>query len=109
LIFNAGVENINSLGLNDILISLEFKENDAILEQYCLRDIILSIDQTQSRIITLQNHLIKASNTVDRSQNTKKSQKKKNLDSFLQNDAGWSHSVVSLVFFNKYTFADYII
>jgi hypothetical protein len=54
LICNAGVENMNnSVVLNDLLAWLESNDEDIILQQYSLRDVISSIDETQSRIINL--------------------------------------------------------
>jgi hypothetical protein len=43
----------NSVVLNDLLAWLESNDEDIILQQYSLRDIISSIDETQSRIINL--------------------------------------------------------
>ncbi|KAL6631080.1 hypothetical protein ACP70R_028420 [Stipagrostis hirtigluma subsp. patula] len=75
-----------SLCLNDSLFGS--KENDIVIEQYSLREILLSIDGIQSRIIRLQNHLSDACNKVDHSQKTRKVQKKKAMNSFLQKDSG---------------------
>ncbi|TVU34213.1 hypothetical protein EJB05_16044, partial [Eragrostis curvula] len=76
----------SSLGLNDTLALLEFKENDIVLEQHSLRDILLSIDEIQSRIISLQNHLSEAQNNRDHNQKAKKAQKKKKLHGLLQKE-----------------------
>ncbi len=43
----------NSVVLNDLLAWLESNDEDIILQQYSLRDVISSIDETQSRIINL--------------------------------------------------------
>ncbi|RCV18066.1 hypothetical protein SETIT_3G270700v2 [Setaria italica] len=61
-----------SIGSNDTL--LESKENNAVLEQYSLRKILLAIECIQTRIINLQNDLSEAYNKIGHPQ---KSQKKK--------------------------------